>query len=299
MVSILIPIYNYDVRAFVLELERQARAAGITHEIRCYDDGSSGHFRNANRELEQLDAVIYKELPANIGRSAIRNLLAREAAYPYLLFLDCDSFPEYPDFIQRYSIALQPDVVLYGGRSYAPEAPENKALLLRWKYGMEREVVAPQQRTAHPWRAFQTNNFVVPKSIYLDHPLNEDLKGYGHEDTLFGLELERHHVPIVHLDNPLRHLGLETASNFLDKTLQGVGNLLFLLQTGTEPHAIKLARMYQKIRRCGLAPAVRFCYRMRAAGIRKNLLSERPSLRNFDWFKLGEMLNIAHQRSGR
>lgn len=299
MLSILIPVYNYDVRSFVLELTRQAMATGVSWEIRCYDDGSAGNFRNANRELEQLEGVIYRELPENIGRSAIRNLLARDAAYPYLLFLDCDSFPEYPDFVGRYTTALQPGTLLYGGRSYSPEAPGDPAFQLRWKYGSAREVFRVEQRTALPWQCFQTNNFVVPKSVFLEHPLNETLQGYGHEDTLFGLELMQHNIPVVHLDNPLRHLGLEPAAVFLEKTREGVANLVRLMGTGTDTGSIRLAHTYRTIRKCGLAPIFRHWYCIRKDHLRKNLLSAAPSLRAFDLYKLGELCVMAHQRKGR
>lgn len=299
MLSILIPVYNYDIRPFVLELVRQSRNAGIEFEIRCYDDGSACAFQNLNRELEQMDGVIYKELPNNIGRSAIRNLLARDAAFPFLLFLDCDSFPEYNDFISRYIQSLQPGTLLYGGRTYQSAQPEKKEQYLRWKYGVNREVFSVQQRVHHPYHSFQTNNFVVPKSIFLECPLNETLQGYGHEDTQFGLDLMHHQIPIHHLDNPLRHLGLETTTEFLRKTLEGVKNLEYLISQGSDVSTIKLARIYLRIRKAGLAPLFRFFYAARKKQILRNLNSDEPSLRSFDLFKLGELLSAAHQRKRR
>ncbi len=296
MLSILIPVYNYDIRPFVIELVKQLEACGAEAEVRCYDDGSSGQFQNLNRELQQLERVIYKELPYNIGRSAIRNMLAREAAFPYLLFLDCDSFPEYPDFVNRYITQLQPDVLLYGGRTYEPQAPEKPEFLLRWKYGSAREVFSVAHRIEKPYHSFQTNNFVVPAKIFLMYGLNEDLRGYGHEDTQFGQVLMHQQIPVIHIDNPLRHLGLETADVFLEKTLEGVKNLDFLIKNGAEVSTVRLARFYLRLRRWGMVPAFRLYYALRKNSIRKNLLGTNPSLRSFDLYKLGELCRAGHKK---
>jgi len=299
MLSILIPVYNYDIRPFVLELVRQAHNAGIPFEIRCYDDASGCPFQNINRELEQMDAVTYKELPQNIGRSAIRNMLARDAEFPYLLFLDCDSFPEYDDFIARYIKCLEPGSLIYGGRTYEPLRPEKKELYLRWKYGTQREVFSVRQRVDNPYQSFQTNNFVIPKNLFLEHPLNETLQGYGHEDTQFGQDLMKHLIPIQHIDNPLRHLGLESSQDFLDKTLEGVKNLESLCSRGIDVSTVKLARVYLRIKKFGLAPLARWMYVLRKQQILRNLHSDEPSLRSFDLFKLGELLCVAYQRKRR
>ncbi len=233
MLSVLIPVFNFDVRPFVRELHRQATECGMAFEIRCYDDASQRKYCNMNRELEQMENVVYKELPVNLGRSAIRNLLAEEAVFDHLLFADCDSWPERGDFISKYKEVLGPDAVLYGGRSYSPDPPVDQTLFLRWHYGLQREVIPVETRKRQPWHSFQTNNFVIPRELFLKIRLNEALKGYGHEDTLLGIQLMQQEVPLLHLDNPLRHLGLENSREFLDKTRQGVLNLARLILADT------------------------------------------------------------------
>ena len=47
--------------------------------------------RIENRIIQNLENVIYRELPQNLGRSKIRNVLGKAAKFDYLLFLDCDS----------------------------------------------------------------------------------------------------------------------------------------------------------------------------------------------------------------
>ncbi|MBK9012976.1 MAG: hypothetical protein IPM82_02230 [Saprospiraceae bacterium] len=65
-----------------------------------------------------------------------------------------------------------------------------------------------------------TNNFLIPRQLFLEIQFDETLRQYGHEDTLFGMELARRQVPIVHIDNPLEHIGLEPVDVFLRKTEQ-------------------------------------------------------------------------------
>jgi glycosyltransferase involved in cell wall biosynthesis len=293
MLSILIPVYNYDVRAFVTELHRQSTAAGINFEIRCYDDGSSGNYKEINRELEQMRGVEYREIPSNLGRSAIRNLLARDAAFEYLLFLDCDSYPENDDFIARYAAALTPGAIVYGGRTYDPMMPQDKRRMLRWKYGSAREVFPVAVRKLKPYHSFQTNNFVVPRSVFRAIGLNEGLKGYGHEDTQFGQQLMARQVPILHIDNPLRHLGLETTEEFLLKTDEGVKNLYHLITHGYNVSTIKLARAYRFIRKLGITRMVGWLLRLRGKALLKNLHSGNPGLMAFDLYKLMKLIEAS------
>jgi glycosyltransferase involved in cell wall biosynthesis len=297
MLSILIPVYNYDIREFVTELHKQATLCGIPFEIRCYDDGSKGHFQTINRELEQVENVIYRELPENIGRSAIRNMLAKEAVYDYLLFLDCDSFPEYPDFIARYVDQLNPEVLLYGGRTYEPHPPADPQRYLRWYYGSHREVFSLEYRKSKPYHSFQTNNFVIPRKIFRSIGLNERLKGYGHEDTQFGQQLMARKIRILHIDNPLRHIGLETAAEFLQKTNEGIANLHFLIMQGYNVNMIRLARVYRFLKNWGLAPIFVWLIGFREKALMKKLYSPQPSLWAFDLYKLLKLIRMRSYRN--
>lgn len=91
MLSILIPVYNYDVRSLVGDLAKQCLEASIPFEILCYDDHSQEEFDRINQKVIQLEGVTYFRLAKNVGRSMIRNHLAQVARYDHLLFLDCDS----------------------------------------------------------------------------------------------------------------------------------------------------------------------------------------------------------------
>ncbi|MCB0597314.1 MAG: glycosyltransferase [Phaeodactylibacter sp.] len=289
MLSILIPVYNFDVRVLIKELHRQALGLPLPAEIICFDDCSEEPWKTLNREVALLSSVQYKEWPENLGRSRIRNVLADAARGSHLLFLDCDS--EAPDeaYLQRYVEALEPESVLYGGRIYREAPPGDPKLLLHWRYGSQREQMPPARRRKHPYHHFMTNNFLIPSSVFQEIRFDERLTRYGHEDTLFGMELRRRKVPVRHLDNPLFHIGLEHASTFLQKTREGVRNLAFLYRSGTGIET-RLTAFYEKLNRAGLAAPAKGALAALRPWLLRNLLSGRPRLFLFDLYKLSLLL---------
>ena len=290
MLSILIPIYNFDIRPLVDALRRQAQELEIAWEICCIDDGSDHAWQALNRELASWPGVRYREQSENLGRARIRNVLAEAAHGEYLLFMDCDSMPPDEAFLQRYAALLQPDTLLYGGRAYQPSPPQDPALYFHWRYGSQREVAAAAVRQRAPYRSFMTNNFLVPKTVFQRIRFDGRLRRYGHEDTLFGLELEARGVPIVHLDNPLLHIGLEPAGVFLAKTRQGIQNLAFLEKSRSQRIDTRLLQAYRTLRRYRAAVPICWFLRPLRPLLERQLLSARPSLRLFDWYKLSCLL---------
>jgi hypothetical protein len=79
-----------------------------------------------------------------------------------------------------------------------------------------------QKRAKHPWASFTGFNFIIDKSIFMKIRFNEDLKQYGHEDTLLGYQLRIAGVEIIHIDNALIHDGVESNEVFIAKTKLGV-----------------------------------------------------------------------------
>jgi len=286
MLSVLIPVFNFDVRNLVREIHEQAIVMQIPFEILCFDDASDQKYMEINNELSTLSFVKIVNLSENLGRSAIRNRLAEEAKYDQLLFMDCDSKIMSKDYIKNYIGQLHPDKLIYGGRVYDPQAPSDSKLLLHWVYGSNREVIPVEKRKLQPYKSFQTNNFVMPKKIFLSIRLNEALKGYGHEDTLLGNELESSKIEILHIENPLCHIGLESAEEFLKKTDQGLDNLCYLMQNNMKTDNVKLVRVFKRIRCWGMTGLYYSRYGKRKQDIKNNLLSERPDLRLFDHYKL-------------
>ena len=292
MLSILIPIYNFDVVGFVKDLSNQASVCNIKFEILCYDDGSTTEFKIKNKELSTLNNVVYTELPQNIGRSKIRNLLAEKSQFEYLLFLDCDSTTNNDLFVRNYIENLKLNTVVYGGRNYANEAPSAKETHFRWWYGVNRETISAKERVKQPYDSFMTNNFLIPKTLFNAIKLDETLQGYGHEDTLFGIELKKKNIPILHIENPLCHIGLEGLDEFLQKTKEGIQNLHQLIQSGKVDESIKLFRFYKLVNKLGLSNKILKYYTKNKTTIEQKLAEKEPNLRWFDIYKLGYLISL-------
>ncbi|WP_194765865.1 glycosyltransferase family 2 protein [Tamlana sp. I1] len=226
--SICIPVYNYNCIETIKILCKQIEELSINSQIIVFDDASphdlndlSG-FKNPNYS--------YKKLPQNVGRSKIRNLLANAAIYNSILFLDGDSGIQ-DNFIKNYveTIAAHPNSVICGGRIHLfTSYPEKK---LRYRYGVKFEDTKALKRNKAPYKSFMTNNFVVTKQIMASIPFNEKLNKYGHEDTFFGYELNKNHISIIHIDNAVIHLDLENSNEFIEKTKNGIENLVLLKNT--------------------------------------------------------------------
>ena len=293
MLSICIPIYNFDVNSLVKELHRQLLEAKIDFEILLMDDASQNIFRKTNRSLQNLQHCTYIQLEHNAGRAVIRNQLAEKARFPYLIFMDCDSEAR-RDYIEKYLAAIhKKTAVIVGGRSYYNNPPTEKNQLLRWHFGRAREVFDLAQRRAHPHRSFLTCNFLIHKTIFKEIQFNEKLKQYGHEDTLFGFELQKRNITIQHIDNPLIHIQLEDANAFLEKTKKGIDNLKKIYREiendKTFVANVKLLKIYHRLNRFGLRPLFAFVFKFAKPLLEKNLQSQNPNLLLFDFYKLGYM----------
>lgn len=296
MLSILIPVFNFDVTGLVKELHKQASDANIKFEIILVDDASLQHFREKNKNLATLRNVEYHEENINIGRSKIRNRLADFSRYPYLLFMDCDSKVASDDFISNYLRFCEDDIVVCGGRIYDQQKPEDETLILRWKHGSQREVFLADFRNKYPSRSFMTNNFLISKVLFNTIRFDEEINGYGHEDTLFGYELKKLNIKIIHIDNPLIHIGLEHNAYFIEKTKEGIKNLKYI--SGINNHEkvliedIKLLYYFKFCERMKIKKVLGFLFRNWQNRIEHNLTGEKPSLFLFDLYKLGYMCTI-------
>lgn len=297
MLSILIPVYNFSVTDLVIALHKQCIDSRINFEIICCDDASEKSFHEVNSKLASLAEVVYKRLETNHGRSRIRNLLAREAKYDNLLFMDCDSEVVSENFISNYIQLCNSGNVICGGRVYDSSVPAENRKILRWKTGKRSEEINADKRSRAPYHSFMTNNFLIPKKIFLDNPLDEGLSGYGHEDTLLGFQLKRKNIPVLHISNPLKHIGLEDAQEFLSKTENGIANLLILWRekkiNAEELTQIPLLKTYFNLKRMFLTGVFLFFFRLFAGAIKKNILSGNPSPVLFDVFKLGKLAQKA------
>lgn len=302
-ISICIPIFDQNVSALAQSLLSQ-KAKIPRVEILFYDDGSSPACKKTNSWLAEEDGVKYVELVRNIGRAAIRNRLASAAQGDVILFLDDDSLLDNPNFIKNYLLHNDGKTVICGGRKYTKDCTDEK-YRLHWTYGSRMESKNADHRNKQPYEAFHSNNFLIPKDVWQEVPFDENLKQYGHEDTLLGYELSRQGYPILHIDNEVIHGDLESNDLFMHKTRLAIQNLkyLYLRGNGDFNQSVTLLRTFDLISKLKLADFFAKQYSKKHEKWEYKLTtSKRPSLRLFSFYKLSYLsylLRMAPESSSK
>ena len=227
------------------------------YEILIGDDGSSTEYREKYRSLQAENVKVISS-KKNIGRAAIRNRLALEAKGDLILFIDADVvLPGTAEaYILKWLPFMETSRVICGGILYHDGAPGDPDKLLRWKFGKWREQKSAAERNKHPHAGFSTFNVLIEKSVFSKIRFNEELKQYGHEDTLLGYQLKKAGIDILHIDNGLIHEGLESNRDFLNKTKLGIENLSKLFDKVTDKKAfsetVRVLGIYNKLKFLGL-----------------------------------------------
>tara|TARA_B100000497_G_C7628252_1_gene377534 strand:- start:324 stop:1247 length:924 start_codon:yes stop_codon:yes gene_type:complete len=292
MLSILIPIYEVKVEKLVIKLVKQCHGSKIEFEIICFDDGSSEKVKSANKAIDLIMGVNYVELSENKGRAKIRNLLAKMARYEYLLFLDCDSKITGKKFIEKYISNLDGRMVICGGRKYSQTPPKNEGKYLHWLYGTKRESKSMSYRKRKKAEFFHSNNFVIDKHTLFENPFDESISGYGYEDLALAHQITQRGIPIMHIDNPTVHEGLESVNDFIDKSIIATSNLWLLHKERRVPYT-RLIKAYKFLDSYYLKN-----WFLRIINIRKdkflaNLRSQSPKLYNLDLLKLTHFCELS------
>ncbi|MGB3799372.1 MAG: glycosyltransferase [Lewinella sp.] len=221
MLSVCIPVFDYNVLPLVKELRRQASGIDMGVEILVFDSSKENCLQQ-NEAVGQIAGTRYVQQHPSVIKEVVLNRMALEAQGEYLIVLDGDCWPD-TDYLANYADRL-PAVVMVGGTKYNDKRPQDPELFLHWHYGRRKEASAPARRRN---RYFQSNNFLVRKDIMLAHPFPES-EAHGHSDTLWGQLLVPAKINIEYIDNAVVHLGLMKSREFLAKEKQAVENLRLL-----------------------------------------------------------------------
>ena len=288
MLSILIPIYNYNAYSLVLELHKQCTDCGINFEIISIDDASTQQ-KSKNKPIQFLTNCFFVELFENIGRSKIRNLLASKSNYEWLLYVDCDTFPKNSDFISNYisQINLSTKKVFFGGIVYTKEKPDNDRLL-RWIFGQKREATPLSERKRNPYKTTFVSNLLIKKTVFDIFSFDEKITNYGYEDFAFIQTLKLENIDIEHIENPVSHLNLETSSVFLLKTKTALETLLFISKTNSKVEIeSKIIKTHKILCALKFNLFIAKLFQKLQVRLEHHLTSEKPSLLVFDCYKIG------------
>ncbi len=288
MISVLIPLYNYNVYPLVKEIHKQISKQGIDFEILVYDDASTKLFE-VNNLIKELENVKYKKLNKNVGRTKIRHILGEEAKYNNLLFLDADVFPKDRFFITKFIKEIEkfPDFEVYYGGTSVPDNIINSKSVLRHKFGVERESQDLNNRRIKPYLSIISQAFLIKKDVFLNISENiKDLRMYG-LDIYFSFLLKKNSVRVHHFNNQIIHLGIEENEQFIEKTNKAIQTLNYLIKKGLiNSNYSKLGRTTYKIKRLHLCFLFSFFYRFISPLLLFNLKSNKPILFLFDIYKL-------------
>lgn len=287
MLSILIPVYNYNVFSLVEELKRQADNLGIIYEILVQDDLSQ-KFINENTQINTLENCIYSINAENLGRGRNINLLCSKSKYNYVLIMEADALPENESYLKNYIelLSKKPEVV-FGGVKY-PDTIPSKEKILRWKYGIQRETKSLNQRLQNHYNFVFTWNLLLKKEILLQFPFPEFIHDYGYEDLIFIENLRLNSVPVIHVENFLIHYNNEYSIDFIKKSERAVRNLYNLIQFHKiDPKSIRITKAYVLLKKLHLIGFIKTIYKIVKNKVLANLTSGNPNLYLLDFYKLG------------
>jgi len=285
-ISVCIPVYNVDARPLAYALIKQI---DTSIELVFIDDCSKQHYKKINNALSSQQ-ITWINLERNVGRSKIRNLFLKYTKHDYLLFIDCDSHIIDSNFLKNYQTSIRANSqVIFGGRVYPKTCP-SKEQVLSWTSGRKTEEKNATQRNKNPNHSLKTNNLLIKRTTLYKYLFDERIEDYGHEDTLYGIECQRHKIKIQHIDNPILNAHLDTNAECIEKTETAIKTLIkinnFYKHKKLLYKHIRLLAFAKKIENMHLSFVFKTLYKWRGKRIKKKLINTtRPSLQMLNLYK--------------
>jgi hypothetical protein len=297
MLSILIPIYNYNVYPLVLELHKQCLKCEIEFEILCQDDASGSDLNIENEKINLLSNSSFQTLNKNIAHRKNRNLLAENAKYHYLLFIDGDSHLISSNYILNYIQNIMDFDIVYGGRLHPENCPSDRQKL-RWKYGKFIEDKTFENRNKNPFQSLLFNNTLIKKDCFNKVKFDSYLIKYGHDDTQLSYQLSLLKTKVNHINNPVEHGDIDSNSLFIAKMKNSLENLFYLIdERKITPNYTKLISLFFFLNKLKLTPLVSKFYLKYEKMIFKNLEGNNPNLIVFNVFRIGYLCKISSEKT--
>lgn len=290
MLSILIPVYNYNVSQLLQKIHAEASSLNIPFEIVVIDDKSEKYLEENKTQAKLLNCR-FIENKINLGRTRSRKILAESALYSKLLFLDSDVVPVSDSFIKNYIEVINEAPLILGGIEYQAEILDYTTIL-RLKYGLNRESKPAIVRKKKPYSSIISANLLIDKQLFLESNFSEKTNLYG-LDIYFSYMLYKKQTKVLHIDNPVYHIGLEPNEVFFDKSLNSVRvrKELLIDKNGIE-NVNSLLRHYKKLKKYHLAGLTALAFKLTEPYLKRKILSTKPNLFYFDLYRLGYICAI-------
>jgi len=289
MLSVLIPVYNYNVTDLVNEIHKQLVASNIDFEIICLDDKSKKDIIDSNLKIETLSNTNYRLSKRNNGIAVNRQMLVDQAIYDWIILIDADVELKNKWFITNYLEVLDKGYdFIFGGFDYKKTSPK-KSHLLRWKYGKKYEAILANSRNSNPYKVTIAANMLARKVHYMK--LNLDSLGNNYAmDYLFGALLKEHNEKVLHINNQVYHLGIEDSASYLRKKELAVETLLQLYHSKKiKQHSNSLLKLFILLKKTKMNYLPSLWFSVFNNSMRKNLTGNNPYLLVLQVYKMSYM----------
>ncbi|RYJ41866.1 glycosyltransferase family 2 protein [Flavobacterium beibuense] len=291
MLSILIPVYNYDISLLLQKIYAEASSLNIPFEIVVIDDKSEKSFLEKNKTQTELINCRFIENKINLGRTESRKILAESALYSKLLFLDSDVIPVSDSFIKNYIDVINEAPIILGGYEYLKNSYSDENSLRYW-YGKSREEKMAEERNLSPYSSVFSGNLLTDKVTFLKNNYPENHNIYG-LDIYFAYNLYINKVPLLHIDNPIYHLGLENNETFFKKCLESVDIRKRLLADKQNIEKVNsLLKHYKNLKEYHLTGLVSFGFKITEPLLKKLIFRKKPNLLSLDLYRLGYICSL-------
>jgi glycosyltransferase involved in cell wall biosynthesis len=236
-VSVLIPFLRDDPADLLARLDTEAASLDGAVEIVVLDDGTNDAALTA-RLTAQVEAMALPvrliTLPVNEGRAIGRNRLASAARGGSLLFLDSDMRPDTSRFLRDWADLAARDgpAVAFGGFSLL-QAPTDARFAVHRAMAAKSECVPHAERAKQPEKYVYTSNLLVRRDVFEAEAFDSGFTGWGWEDVEWAMRVSQR-FPVVHLDNPATHMGLDTVAALAGKYEQSAPNFARMVRRHPE-----------------------------------------------------------------
>lgn len=291
MISVLIPVYNYDITSLLKELHSQLESASISYEIICLDDFSDDSISSINEKAAKLSNTKYIKSKTNNGIAITRQKLVKNASFDWIILLDADTKIN-ENYISNYLEYIDSEFdFIFGGFKYEETPPTNESLL-RWKYGKKCEAISAKNRNENPYKVTIAANLLTLRTSYLNLGLDYIGNNYA-MDYFFGSKLKAGSAKVFHIDNEVLHLGIENSSSYLQKKERAVYTLLTLYrQDKIAIHSNDLLKAFIFLKRVGLNYLFSFWFKFFQERMSTNLKGKKPLIMLLQLYKISYMCSL-------
>ena len=256
-VSVLIPFLRDDPADLLARLGSEATALDGAVEIVALDDGTADPTLTARLKAQASAAALPMRLvtlAANEGRSRGRNRLSSAARGDWLLFLDSDMRPDRPDFLRAWADLVERErpAVAFGGFSLL-QAPDEPRFAVHRAMAARSECLPRDTRAEQPEKYVYTSNLLVRRDVFEAEAFDPGFSGWGWEDVEWAMRVSRR-FPVIHVDIPATHVGLDTVESLAGKYEQSAANFARVL--ARHPDIVSAYPSYRAARMLKRVPAL-------------------------------------------